>query len=112
MSQQTVSITANNQPTVLERLFQVTRFRGFTITGCTVFSRQNESILDIELTLQDALDANNPTEGAIGNLFNQLYKQTDITTVNLKSVNSKSVNSKAVNLKTCPSSSQMAHQIS
>ena len=107
MSQQTVSITAQNQPTVLERLFQVTRFRGFTITGCTVFSRQNESVLDIELTLQDAMDASNTTERAIGNLFNQLYKQTDITTVNLKSANLKSVN-----LKTCPENSQMAHQIS
>jgi acetolactate synthase II small subunit len=85
MLNQTIAITANNQPTVLERLFQVTRFRGFTITGCTVFSRQNDAILDIELTLQNSMDGNSTTESSMGNLFNQLNKLFDIKQVNYKS---------------------------
>ena len=51
MNQHTLRITAHNQPTVLERLLQVTRYRGFSVTGMTMFPCNESNLLDIELSV-------------------------------------------------------------
>ena len=51
--QHTLEITAQNQPAVLERLLQVTRYRGFSVDGFTVYPNQNDTHLDIKMTVHD-----------------------------------------------------------
>ena len=76
MQQHTLRITAQDQPTVLERLLQVTRYRGFIVTGMTMFGRVDESVLDIELTVQ--------SEKSIDHLHNQLNKLIDVDGISVK----------------------------
>ena len=73
MNQHTLRITAHNQPTVLERLLQVTRYRGFSVTGMTMFPSNDTSLLDIELSVS--------SEHSIDHLNHQLAKLFDINDV-------------------------------
>ena len=75
--QHTLRITAHDQPTVLERLLQVTRYRGFLVTGMTMFPSTDENILDIELTVQ--------SDKSIEHLHHQLNKLIDISDVSVDS---------------------------
>lgn len=73
MNQHTLRITAHNQPTVLERLLQVTRYRGFSVTGMTMFPSTKSDFLDIELSVC--------SEHSIEHLNYQLSKLFDINDV-------------------------------
>jgi acetolactate synthase II small subunit len=78
-TQHSLEITADNQPTVLERLLQVTRYRGFSVTAFSVYPNQDESALTIKLTVSD----NGANQGNVGRLALQLDKLFDIQHVNL-----------------------------
>jgi len=82
----TLEITADNQPTVLERLLQVTRYRGFSVVGFSVFPNKNETMLDIKLTVHDDKKPTNEQQNNIRKLSLQLNKLFDINHVNLKSI--------------------------
>ena len=73
MNQHTLRITAHNQPTVLERLLQVTRYRGFSVTGMTMFPNTEANLLDIELSVS--------SEHSIEHLNHQLAKLFDVNDV-------------------------------
>ena len=75
--QHTLRITAQDQPTVLERLLQVTRYRGFLVTGMTMFPCADENGLDIELTVQ--------SDKSIEQLHHQLNKLIDVNNVTVDS---------------------------
>jgi acetolactate synthase II small subunit len=83
LNNHTLEIIANNQPTVLERMLQVTRFRGFDVIQLTVNSIQTDNLLTIKLTVR------NPSNGAIvigkaiDRLHSQLNKLFDIKRINL-----------------------------
>jgi len=76
MNQHTLKITASDQPTVLERLLQVSRYRGFTVTGMTMFPSGESKQLDIELNVA--------SEQPVANLEKQLNKLFDILDVNVE----------------------------
>ena len=82
--QHTLEITAENQPAVLERLLQVTRYRGFSIDGFVVYPSHNEKHLDIRMTVHDDEESLCSKENNIRKLFNQLNKLFDINHINLK----------------------------
>jgi len=46
-----LTITANNRAEVAERLLQVTRYRGYQLSGMTLMPAQNAQMLQIELTV-------------------------------------------------------------
>jgi acetolactate synthase II small subunit len=69
MNSHTLSITADNQPTVMEKLLQVARYRGFSVTGITMFPQENKQ-LAIELSIQ--------SDNSIEHLQYQLQKLIDI----------------------------------
>ncbi len=78
-----IEIFADNQPTVLEKLLQVTRFRGYTISGLNVKTSDDEASLNIQLTINLKECAELTRENEIQKLFNQLSKLFDIKHVNL-----------------------------
>jgi len=82
MYQHTIEIAAYNQPTVLERLLQVTRYRGFSVINFSVLSNKQKQQLDIELTVQSTGKPISE-ELNIQRLYNQLNKLFDIKHVNL-----------------------------
>jgi len=82
--QHTLEITAVNQPAILERLLQVTRYRGFLVDGFTVHPVQNDSFLDIKLTVHDDEATVSVKENNIRKLFNQLNKLFDVNHIDLK----------------------------
>jgi len=86
--QHSLEITADNQPTVLERLLQVTRYRGFSVTAFSVFPNSDESQLDIKLTVHDGQSRVNASQNNIAKLLAQMNKLFDINHVNLKQANS------------------------
>jgi len=69
----TLRITAENQPTVMEKLLQVTRYRGFAVTGMTMHPSGENSLLTIELSVQ--------SKNSIEQLQYQLHKLIDITDI-------------------------------
>ncbi|PCI59030.1 MAG: acetolactate synthase 2 small subunit [Gammaproteobacteria bacterium] len=69
----TLRITAENQPTVMEKLLQVTRYRGFIVTGMTMFPDTEQTKLTIELSVQ--------SKNSIEHLQYQLHKLIDITDI-------------------------------
>ncbi len=73
----TLRITAENQPTVMEKLLQVTRYRGFIVTGMTMFPESDSSLLTIELSVQ--------SDNSIEHLQYQLNKLIDVTAIKLDS---------------------------
>lgn len=85
-AQHTLDISADNQPTVLERLLQVTRYRGFMVTGFNVLPSQDQSTLAIKLTVKSDHCGSSSSENAIQKLYHQLNKLFDINHVNLAQV--------------------------
>lgn len=83
MTNHTIEITADNQPTVLERLLQVTRYRGFVVTNFSVLTAAEDNLLDIKLTVKDPKGLSATPEAGIQRLYNQLNKLFDIRHVNL-----------------------------
>ncbi len=80
----TFEITADNQPTVLERLLQVTRYRGFLVTGFNVYPNPDNDLLDITLTVQNPKEFLQPKDKGIRRLHDQLDKLYDINCINIK----------------------------
>lgn len=75
MTDYNLTITASAQPTVLERLLQVTRYRGFTVTGMTMFPQADADQLKIEISVK--------SDNSIAHLQQQLYKLIDINDIQL-----------------------------
>ena len=76
MNQYLLVIMASNQPTVLERLMQVTRYRGFSISDLHMTLASSEDLY-IEMTVSSV----NPVE----NLSRQLQKLVDIHSIEVSS---------------------------
>lgn len=78
-----IEIMANNQPTALERLLQVTRYRGFQVTDLSVSTNPETNMLAIKMSVnQPSIDGCLDRNG-IERLYNQLNKLFDIKHVNL-----------------------------
>lgn len=77
--QHTLNITATNTPAVIERLLQVTRYRGYQLLGLEFNAKANSSGLEIILTVS--------SEKPIQLLTSQLNKLHDIQQLNLASAN-------------------------
>lgn len=80
-SECTLVIIAHNQPTFLERMLQVTRFRGFDITQLSVNASNNE--LSIKLTVRAQENGAIVIGKAIERLHSQLNKLFDIKQINI-----------------------------
>ncbi|MCL1079612.1 acetolactate synthase 2 small subunit [Parashewanella spongiae] len=52
MQQYTLQILASQQPTVLERLLQVTRYRGFEVTEINMLPDVESQLFEIEMTVE------------------------------------------------------------
>lgn len=78
MNNHTLRITAQDQPTVLEKLLQITRYRGFVVTGMTMFPNSESQLLDIELSVQ--------SDVSIEHLQRQLDKLIDIDTIRVDNI--------------------------
>ncbi len=72
MNSHTLRITADNQPTVMEKLLQVARYRGFIVTGMTMFPEEKDQ-LSIELSVK--------SDNSIEHLQYQLHKLIDINSI-------------------------------
>ncbi|WP_448212455.1 acetolactate synthase 2 small subunit [Colwellia sp. MEBiC06753] len=79
MQQHTLRISAAQQPTVLERLLQVTRYRGFNVTGITMYPQVETNSYDIELNVA--------SEHSIEHLCSQLQKLFDVNEINIEQNN-------------------------
>ena len=75
MIQHTLKISAQNQPTVLEKILQATRYRGFPVTSFTMFPKVDVNMLDIEMSVVVAADK------SIKHLQLQLDKLYDVNTI-------------------------------
>ncbi len=83
MQNHTLEVTADNQPAALERLLQVTRYRGFLVTDLSVATSNHEQNLKIKMSVnQPSIDPLLDQNG-IQRLYNQLNKLFDIKHVNL-----------------------------
>jgi acetolactate synthase II small subunit len=74
MTHATLTIMANNQPTVMERLLQVTRYRGFSISA---LSMRTEGAVDLKIVI--SVNSENPIE----NLSRQLLKLVDVVDISI-----------------------------
>lgn len=83
MLDHTLEIIADNQPTVLERILQVTRYRGFTVTGMTAYPDNENTALAIKLVVNDPKEQQAGMGGGIQRLYDQLNKLFDIKHVSL-----------------------------
>ena len=77
VQQHTLKITAQQQPTVLEKLLQATRYRGFEVKGMTMFPNVDNTLLDIELSVS--------SDKTIDKLTVQLHKLYDVNTITVAS---------------------------
>lgn len=77
VKQHTLKITAQQQPTVLEKLLQATRYRGFVVKGMTMFQNVDSTLLDIELSVSST--------HSIDKLTVQLNKLYDVNTIKVAS---------------------------
>ena len=72
----TLRISAAQQATVLERILQVTRYRGFTVSGINMFTEQSSDAVDIEMTVS--------SDHPVSQLQLQLSKLFDIKTIEIQ----------------------------
>lgn len=70
-----LNITANNTPAVVERLLQVTRYRGYQLTGLELQPRNDDRSLAITLSVS--------SDKPIHLLTSQLHKLYDIVQLEL-----------------------------
>lgn len=83
MQSHTLEVTADNQPTALERLLQVTRYRGFLVTDLSVATSDQQQQLQIKMRVnQPSVDPSLDQNG-IERLYHQLNKLFDIKHVSL-----------------------------
>lgn len=75
MSQYKLKIVSKAQATVLERLLQVTRYRGFHVTSMTMFAGGHDEF-DIQLSVV--------SDKSVENLKQQLLKIIDIERINVE----------------------------
>ena len=75
LQRHTLKITAQQQPTVLEKLLQATRYRGFVVQGMNMFTNVDNSLIDIELSVSSI--------HSIDKLTVQLNKLYDINSIKL-----------------------------
>ena len=73
LQRHTLKITAQQQPTVLEKLLQATRYRGFVVQGMNMFANVDNSLIDIELSVSSI--------HSIDKLTVQLNKLYDINSI-------------------------------
>lgn len=78
MNYTTLKISLNNQPTVMERLMQVTRYRGFAINELAM---QQTSQTQLQVTL--SVNSKHPIE----NLSRQLMKLVDVIDISIATRN-------------------------
>ncbi|MCF6264893.1 MAG: acetolactate synthase 2 small subunit [Xanthomonadales bacterium] len=74
MNNTTLEIHANNQPTVMERLLQVTRYRGFVINKLEM-----QQLGQTQLQVTMSVNSDRPIE----NLSRQLMKLFDVVDVSI-----------------------------
>ncbi len=79
MQQHTIKITASNQPTTLEQLLRVVRYRGFKVDRVSMNVLTPEQMVDIQVNVQ--------SKRPISLLKNQLLKLVDIDAVNIQEIN-------------------------
>jgi acetolactate synthase II small subunit len=82
MTQHCLTIRTRNEPVVLERLLQVTRYRGFQLTGMEMHPALESSSLIVTLHIS--------SEKPISLLTNQLNKLYDIQALELHSAQANS----------------------
>jgi len=82
----TLEITAENQPTVLERVLQVTRYRGFSVTAFSALPDITGAMLEMTLTVNQESRSSCHDDSDMLKLCTQLNKLFDIQHVNLKSM--------------------------
>jgi len=73
MTQHLIKIEANNQPTALEALLRVVRFRGFRVDGVAMHATPRLATMDIEIVVR--------SDRPVAALRNQLAKLVDIQRV-------------------------------
>jgi len=83
MAQHCLTIRTRNEPVVLERLLQVTRYRGFQLTGMEMHPASETSSLIVTLNIC--------SEKPISLLTNQLNKLYDIQALELHSAQPQSL---------------------
>jgi len=81
--QHCLEITADNQPTVLERILQVTRYRGFQVTDFSSSINPENKLLEIRLSIVDPKQTSALPEAGAHRLYHQLNKLFDVKHVNL-----------------------------
>jgi acetolactate synthase II small subunit len=78
-----LEITADNQPTVLERVLQVTRYRGFQVVDFNATINPENNLLEIRLSIVDPKETVALPEAGAHRLYHQLNKLFDVKHVNL-----------------------------
>jgi len=79
-----LTICASNQPTLLERLLQVTRYRGYQVMQLQVERGQQSDELKINLTVGKPAHLAADSVNGIQHLYHQLGKLFDVKHVNLE----------------------------
>lgn len=78
MKQHTLSIKAHDKPTVMEKMLQVSRYRGFAVSSMTMYPSNDENMLDIQLSIR--------SHHSVDNLLHQLNKIIDIDEVKVDNI--------------------------
>ena len=78
-----LQISADNQPTVLERVLQVTRYRGFQVVAFNARVDRENNQMVIDLTIFDPKEISAIPEAGAHRLYHQLNKLFDVKHVNL-----------------------------
>ncbi|TKB45398.1 acetolactate synthase 2 small subunit [Thalassotalea mangrovi] len=71
-----LKITAFDHVMVVERLLQVTRYRGFRLCGLSMLPAQQDNLLDIQLSVE--------SDRSVENLTKQLLKIIDIEQIKVE----------------------------
>ncbi len=83
MHNYTIELSADNQPTVLERILQVIRYRGFVLIDITSFLNEEQDSLDIKLVINDPKENKTSVGEGIHRLYDQLNKLFDVHKIKL-----------------------------
>ena len=75
MNNHTLSILAYDNPTILERILQVTRYRGFAVTGLSAYSQVEGQLVAIELLVRSVRE--------VHLLTSQLNKLIDVSEIKI-----------------------------
>lgn len=78
-----LEIVADNRATILERVLQVTRYRGFIVTSFNVSLDIESDQFTMQLTINDPTETPELPLAGVHRLYHQLNKLFDIKHVNL-----------------------------